>query len=659
MTEDIFLIINNWSIILKDKGEKIMKLKHIRKATTLVGLAILFFMTACSDSWLDPKPLSIYTPENAFVDANGLYAGLIAAERNMRHEYTGEAAAIQTEMIQSDIAVEGTTDKAGPQMNMDITLLPDANLMSTDRTNVAWYWDEGYSGIKYANLVISRLDNATFKNEEERNQVLGAAYFQRAYRYYKLVHQYGDIPYIDWEVTGPKVDFYSYDRWSILARMKRDLEYAYEWVPWVMDRGRTTKGACGMLLMKVCLELGDYDRAIQVGQEIVAKHPLMTQRFTANKTKAKTNLMHDLHSVEAKLDMSNTEGIMYVVSYPEVDGSTKMDIMRACVPMWISAAIITPDGKTGTALNPDPSETDPEMDLNKTYGRGIGRVRTTWYFSHSIWGEKEKNDLRGIYNRDSWRHTSDLKYNHPTLKKENNQWYGKNIEKPLTMTPEDTIRSWADWPHYKVFVPDPLSSTWTGGQTPWYIYRSAETYLLLSEAYYWKGDLTTAAEAINHVRVRAGADPLVASEINIGEILNERARELYYEENRHVEIVRIAYTFAKTGKPCEVFGGRIYKLDNFSGPGGTNSNIKEEGYNFWWDWVNSRSNFYNKGVVHKFAEYKISVHHVLWPIKSSEINLNTQGIINQNIGYPGAEKNVTPLKVPETGTVLGPAGIDR
>ena len=60
-----------------------------------------------------------------------------------------------------------------------------------------------------------------------------------------------------------------------------------------------------------------------------------------------------------------------------------------------------------------------------------------------------------------------------------------------------------------------------------------------------------------------------------------------------------------------------------------------------------QSNFYNKGVKHKWAEYKISVHHVLWPIPANAINTNIKGIINQNIGYPGAENNVEPLIVPK------------
>lgn len=614
-------------------------------------LGTVFVLQGCSDSWLEPRPLSFYTPENTYINAEGLRGALLACERNMRGEFFGDAAPICTEIIQSDLAVEAVTDKAGPQMDMDQALLPDAQLNHQNNTRVGWYWKEGFNGIKYANTVISRIDQADL-TEKEYNEILGTAYFHRAYRYFKLTHQFGNVPFIDIEFTSPKYDFFTYDRWSILERMKRELEFAYQWIPEVVDRGRTSKAACGVLLMKVCMALTDFDRAIEIGKEITAKHPLMTQRFTSNQTKPNTNLMFDLHSVEAKLDMTNTEGLMYVVAYPEIEGSAAMQIMRNIVPFWNSGSIKTPDGQTGTSETPHPEEDDPEMDLNRTYGRGVGHLHSTWYFSHEIWGEKEKNDLRGIYNRDSWKHTSDLRYNNPALKNKGNEWYGKNIVKNPAMSVEDTIRCWYHWPHYKSFVPSPLDARWEGGQSPWYVYRSAEVWLMLAECYYWKDDFAQAASALNIVRQRASANPLTSADINMGEILNERARELYYEENRHVELVRISYTYAKTGRPCEVFNGRVYKLDNISGPGGTNSNVKEKGYNFWFDWVNDKNNFYNKGVKHKFAEYKISVHHILWPVPANVINSNTQGVINQNVGYPGVENNKEPLKVPLEGSVI-------
>src|SRR5690606_21498974 len=241
--------------------------------------------------------------------------------------------------------------------------------------------------------------------------------------------------------------------------MRKDLEFAYEWVPEVVDRGRTSKSACGVLLMKVCMVLGDFDRAIQIGNEIVAKHPLMKNRFTPNQSKPNTNLMFDLHSIEAKLDMSNTEGLMYVVSFPEVEGSDRIQIMRNAVPFWSSGNIRTPDGQAGMSINPAAGETDPEMDPNKTYGRGIGRLLSTSYFTSDIWrADKEENDMRGIHNRNSWRRLEDLKYNAPELRDKGNPWYGKNLIKPASMSVEDTIRTRYPRRQYKVFVPDPLQA---------------------------------------------------------------------------------------------------------------------------------------------------------------------------------------------------------
>jgi hypothetical protein len=456
-----------------------------------------------------------------------------------------------------------------------------------------------------------------------------------------LVHQFGNVPFIEEEITSPKLDFYTHDRWSILERLKKDLEFAHNSVPDNVDRGRVSKSACAVLLMKVNICLGHYDAAIQLGQPIVEEHPLMTERLNYTLPQPVTNLMFDLHCVEAKLDPRNKEGLMYIVSYPSIGTSMRSLIGRNLHPRLYG--VLTPDGLDGVEFT---DEVESQYEIGHIYGRGIGRARSTNYYQFTIWTAKERNDMRGVHNRDSWKGPADFVYNDPALKKLGNAYYGTTLVKSPSMSVEDTIRSWYQWPVYKTFVPDPLTAydNWQGGQTPMYIYRSAEVYILMAEAYYWKNQHADAATMLNVVRTRGGADPLTASDINIGAILDERARELYYEENRKSEITRIAFIYAKTGKTCEYFN-RTYSLDNISGPGGTNSNVKQEGINFFWDWVNAKNNFYNKGVTHRWATYQISVHHVLWPVPASAINANTKGVINQNVGYPGAEKNVPPLIV--------------
>ena len=109
--------------------------------------------------------------------------------------------------------------------------------------------------------------------------------------------------------------------------------------------------------------------------------------------------------------------------------------------------------------------------------------------------------------------------------------------------------------------------------------------------------------------------------------MDERARELFAEEFRKSEITRIAFIMAEKG----VNG---YSLQDFSKK------------NFWYDHVMEKNEFYKADgkILWGPNVYKISPFHVLWPIPANAIDSNTGGVINQNIGYVGCEKNGVPLE---------------
>ena len=51
-----------------------------------------------------------------------------------------------------------------------------------------------------------------FVKEEIKNAIIAEAYFHRAYWYYRLVHLYGDVPFLNIEHTAPKIDFYTHSK---------------------------------------------------------------------------------------------------------------------------------------------------------------------------------------------------------------------------------------------------------------------------------------------------------------------------------------------------------------------------------------------------------------------------------------------------------------
>jgi hypothetical protein len=610
-------------------------MKNIHKTLIFFTLIITTGVLSCKKDWLKPNPLSFYSPENTLADAAGMRAALVACARNLRIEYYGDAPPIVTELIFSELAVEGTTDKSGPAVDMNLQITPDAELNHVNFNRIGWYWTEGYKGIKYANTVITRIDDAKYANEAERNAILGSAYFHRAMRYYRLTNQFGDVPLILEELSTPRLDFYSTKREVILQKMKVDLEFAQKWVQDNVNKGEVTKGAVNHLLTKVNLALGKFDDAIASANLVINGSPysLMATRFGSTKSDAAKNLIWDLHRPENKSLAENKESLFLVIDR-QLDGGFDGGIstMRNAVPLW-DANINTPNGKKGTV-----NTVGIEIDQVSQYGRGIGRCRGTSYSTQAIW-KNAGNDLR--HAKGNWVDMEDLVYNNPALKSTSSSGDLANYGKPIQLRNSsggllvtDTIRSYFAWPQYKLFIPDPEHIPPTGGHTDWYIFRLAETYLLRAEAYFWKGDLVNAAADINKVRRRANAADLAPSDINIGTILDERARELYYEEPRKTELTRIAFILAMTGKPA--YNGKTYNLASFSEN------------NFFIDRVKEKNVFYKNGVVNNHNDkYTMSPYHVLWPVPQDAIRANVQGHINQNKGYAGAAGNVPPLdKIP-------------
>ena len=621
-------------------------MKRIHKKITAVCLTTLLLAggVGCKKSYLDSDMLSAFSPKSLNT-ADAMRSALNGVSLMVRREYFGDSAPMLTESIFSDVAVEGTTDKSTPAQDLVSRITPDANLNNDDFNKIGWYWTNYYVGVRQANTVITNIDVPKYASDAEKNAILGAAYFYRAYFYYRLVHQFGDVPLLLKDLDAPRVDFYSTKREVILTKMKSDLEFAQTWVSDNVNKGEVTKGAVSHLLTKVNLALGKFDDAITSASNVLngSTYGLMTTRFGSTASDATKNVVWDLHRMDNKALTGNKETLFLVLDrdvFQSPLGATSLgsQLMRNTVPAWHFANVKTPSGATAMV-----DLVTAEIPLTRMYGRGIGRYRGTPYSTQYIW--TDNTDYR--HAKGMWMDMTDLVYNNPALKTSTNAndraLYGKNllpydatnVGTRFTNGALDTIRHWFGWPHYKVFINstnalavDPNWSPPRGTNTDWYVFRVAETYLLRAEAYYWKGDLNLAMQDINKVRARANATLLTdPAKVTIGTILDERARELFWEEPRKTELTRIAYIFAQTGKPA--YNGKTYTMTAFSDD------------NFFYDRIIEKNDFYRNHVpTLQGVKFSIAPYHVLWPVPISAQNFNTEGRINQNKGYSGYEKNV-------------------
>lgn len=119
-----------------------------------------------------------------------------------------------------------------------------------------------------------------------------------------------------------------------------------------------------------------------------------------------------------------------------------------------------------------------------------------------------------------------------------------------------------------------------------YMFRLSETYLLRAEAALGLGDKSKAADDINVVRKRAKAKVISSKDVDLDYILDERMRELGVEEKRRLTLGRL---------------GEVYRRTVIVAKNPLVKNMQEK--------------------------------HNLWPIPYSEIERNTDAVIEQNEGY--------------------------
>lgn len=485
-------------------------MKMIRK-NLKYRIVTLFFSTmlivGCSEDFLTPKPLSFITTEAGLKNIDDLYATLGSSSILIRNYYMDGTYAPRmfTEYLFTESMIDATTGRTTVSRDMNRLVIPDGILNSPDYNRIGDCWDLAFRGIKSASIVISNIDQPDIKSEQEKNEVLGTAYFHRAFWYYLLVHQFGDVPFINEQIAEPKLDFYSTKRKVILEKLKEDLEFAVEWVPANVDKGMISKGACNHLLTKIYLSLGEFDNAISSATEVINNaYSLMTSRFGIDKEDDFKNVIWDLHRPTNKTVPENKEEIFSVIDrYGLPDNlSSGAQFMYTFVPFWGGPTILTPSGQRGTS-----DAVGNEIPQVETYGRGVAKGRGTNYSTRFIWDDP--NDLR--HAKGNWVKMEDLVYNNMTLKNNGDPWYGKNLrfkDDEGNILVGDTIRSWSGgWPHYKFYSEDQYQAQPRGGNTDWYIFRLAETYLLRAEAYFWKEELSNAINDLNVVRQRAGAAP--------------------------------------------------------------------------------------------------------------------------------------------------------
>jgi hypothetical protein len=521
----------------------------------LIYLILIFPMLAgflsCKKSFLDEKSDSAYSPLTTFKNVAGLEAGIAGLQASVREQYTMQATQSLLAVFQvgTDVALNGLdAGEAAPFENYA--------LLNSESPAVLNYWNWSYKVINNANLIIKGASDSTaVLTLAQRAVFLGEARFYRAYAYNFLVTLWGQVPLIDQPLDAPKTDFTRASLESLNNLINDDLLYATTNLPnidAVSKPGRISKEAAQQLLAEAYLRQGKNDLAETQCLNIITgrKFAIVNARFGIKKT-LPGDAFSDMFIVgNQRRRQGNTEAIwVQEMEYNIPGGSSSLDQHRR---VWVPYYSNVPGMLVADSLG----------------GRGIGRLRLSpWVINGLYKGTDMRNSVYNIKRNFYYNDSRNAKFGQKVI--------------PL---PADTLYKivpyTTKWNHY--LEADP---TGNGAYKDLIMMRLGETYLLLAEAQLKQSKTGDAAITINVLRTRANAAQVLASDMTMDFILDERVRELVGEENRRM-------TLARTG----TLVARLKKL-----------------------------NFIQTSTVQPF--------HQLLPIPQSEIDLNKDAVLTQNLGY--------------------------
>ena len=238
--------------------------------------AALIAMTSCNDSFLERTPThdlvsEVYwnTDKDLESYCNGIYNQ--ASDNGTYKFLIGFNSGAYAVKLSGPYTFEAMSDNFatmdGSQTWASAVAAGLENVPSGNTNYVSW----DFQLLRRINIFMENYERATSVNEEVRNRYAGEALFFRAWFYFNLVQNYGDVPLLTKSVTVDETDvlYAKRDpRKTVMKQVLEDINKACDYLPaekW--GEGRLTKGAALALKSRIGLYEGSYRKYHNLGDE--------------------------------------------------------------------------------------------------------------------------------------------------------------------------------------------------------------------------------------------------------------------------------------------------------------------------------------------------------------------------------------------------------
>lgn len=202
------------------------------------------------DRLLDVEPYDFLTPDQYYTNKTEMEVALTGLYVVLRDN------AIYKNHMLGRLGMDA--DQGYNRNSLDGNTVGDFNVSVAD-VKVTSFWRVLYNGIEKANVLLSNIDKPQDLTEAERNNVKGEALFLRAYFYFLLARNFGDVPLIVSPTRSVSIQEHQQERTPVLEvynRIIADMEEAEALVQDITEighSGRVSKSAVRAVLTRVCL----------------------------------------------------------------------------------------------------------------------------------------------------------------------------------------------------------------------------------------------------------------------------------------------------------------------------------------------------------------------------------------------------------------------
>lgn len=542
------------------------------KSIILLLTTVLCITTSCNDrEFLKETPETQYTRDNIFTGSSQIESALTTCYFRVKNMFCPWANG-------QDLDLWRWSEGGGTDM-FDVATIRfgdrnnDFSYVSASSNVYTNSYNRLYTLIADANMVIelAESDDYEWASEAARAYVIAQARFFRAFAYRNLGEVFGGVPIVTKIETIPRYDYVRTSREDTYKFAITEMEAVLNDLPVTTPvAGRLVRAAAQHNLCQLYLDLAlidvdasnSYTKALQYADDVIdgGTYSLMKDRFG---TRASEN--PEFYYAQSAA-LSTPDHSYSSAGYP-IEGNVYWDLFQEgnqdyqdgnMEAIWVAQsdfdAYQAESGTNGVMalmyplyygpVTRDQGGANFKGQWIDAGGFGIVYQQPTTYARDLVYEGKWNKDLRNsdaVLRRTILGNVPDTEY------------YGKPIPWSVLYRYDSPTAGgaypWNDAAYTQLFplsvktAPDKYQSQGNSLQRLFrddYLIRLPETILLRAEIKWRMGNNDGAVDDINMLRERAQCDYLVtAADMGLDLILDERARELIYEEARWNTLLRM------------------------------------------------------------------------------------------------------------------------